>query len=65
MTKEEKINKIIEVIEKSDLDRTIKDILIRDLKSHGLTDFLKDQIIAYCDEAINVIDKSLQKDKTA
>lgn len=45
------INKIIELIQKSALDKTIKDILIRDLKTDGLTDFLKEQIKAYCLEA--------------
>ena len=38
------VNNIIYLIEQSALDQTIKDILIRDLQSEGLTDFLKEQI---------------------
>ncbi len=56
-----KIEKIIEIIQASDLDQTIKDILIRDIKSEGLTEFLKEQVIAYCDKAISLIDKRLAK----
>ncbi len=61
----EKINllQIIEVIEGSELDSTIKEILIRDLKSEGLTEFLREQIIAYCDKAINLIDERLDDKK--
>lgn len=55
------IQKVIEIIEQSDLDSTIKDILIRDLKSEGLTEFLREQIIAYCDKAISLIDDRLEK----
>ncbi len=53
---DEKIQNIIHLIEKSDLDQTIKDILIRDLQTEGLTDFLKEQIKAYCLEGIKIID---------
>ncbi len=53
------INKIIQLIQKSCLDQTVKDILIRDLEKDGLTDFLKEQINAYCDEGISKIDKEL------
>lgn len=49
---EEKIQNIITLIEGSELDQTIKDILIRDLKTEGLTDFLREQISAYCLEGI-------------
>ena len=48
---------IIKIIEESDLDRTIKDILIRDIKAGGVTDFLVDQVIAYCDNAIAHLNK--------
>lgn len=58
-----KIEKIIEIIQASDLDQTIKDILIRDIKSEGLTEFLKEQVIAYCDKTISLIDKRLAKDE--
>ena len=50
-----KIEDIVKIIEESDLDQTIKDILIRDLKSEGLTEFLREQIIAYCDKAIEIL----------
>ncbi len=46
------IDRIIKLIKLSDLDQTIKDILIRDLQSEGLTDFLREQIIAYCIEGL-------------
>ncbi|MEZ4180148.1 MAG: hypothetical protein R3B41_01340 [Candidatus Doudnabacteria bacterium] len=57
---EEKIKKIIDLIETSDLDRTIKDILIRDLQTDGLTDFLREQIKAYCLEGIKRIDERMK-----
>lgn len=53
------IQQIVDVIEQSDLDRTIKDILIRDLKSEGLNEFMREQLVAYCDKAIELIDKRL------
>lgn len=56
---EEKIQKIIHLIEKSPLDQTIKDILIRDLQTEGLTDFLKEQIKAYCLEGIKQLDEQM------
>jgi hypothetical protein len=46
----DKLKKIIDLIQKSELDDTIKTILIRDLKAEGLTEFLRQQIIAYCIE---------------
>lgn len=55
---EEKLQKIILLIEQSNLDQTIKDILIRDLQTEGLTDFLKEQIIAYCTESIEEIERT-------
>lgn len=57
---DEKIENIIHLIEKSPLDQTIKDILVRDLKAEGLTDFLREQIKAYCLEGIKVIDEKIQ-----
>jgi len=56
---EEKIEKIIHLIQHSALDQTIKDILIRDLQSEGLTDFLKEQIKAYCLEGIKQLDAQM------
>jgi hypothetical protein len=58
---EEKIEKIIGLIEQSALDRTIKDILIRDLQTEGLTDFLREQIRAYCLAGIKIIDQQMQE----
>ena len=40
---DDKIQNIIYLIEKSPLDQTIKDILIRDLKSKGFQIFLKNK----------------------
>lgn len=62
---EEKIEKIIHLIQQSDLDQTIKDILIRDLQSEGLTDFLREQIKAYCLEGIKQLDAQLEEAKKA
>lgn len=46
---------LVGIIEKSGLDNTIKTILIRDIKSEGVTEFLLDQVLAYCDNAIDVL----------
>ncbi|HMR55446.1 MAG TPA: hypothetical protein PKD34_02530 [Candidatus Doudnabacteria bacterium] len=62
---EEKLEKIIHLIEQSALDRTIKDILIRDLQSEGLTDFLREQIRVYCLEGIKQLDAKMEEAKTA
>ena len=62
---EEKLEKIIHLIEQSALDRTIKDILIRDLQSEGLTDFLREQIRVYCLEGIKQLDAQMTEAKTA
>jgi hypothetical protein len=56
------IQQVIDVIDKSDLDSTIKEILIRDLKNEGLTEFLREQIIAYCDKAISLLDKRIEEE---
>lgn len=53
---DKEIEDLIGLIETSKLDQTIKDILIRDLKAEGLTDFLKEQIKAYCLDGIKKID---------
>ena len=60
---EEKIQKIVNLIQTSDLDQTIKDILIRDLQSEGLTDFLREQIKAYCLEGIKRLDSQIEEAK--
>ena len=61
----DKIDKIVKVIEMSDLDQTIKDILIRDLQNDGLTDFLREQIKAYCLEGIKVMTEQMEAAKKA
>lgn len=61
---EEKLEKVIHLIEQSALDRTIKDILIRDLQSEGLTDFLREQIRVYCLEGIKQLDAQMEEAKT-
>ncbi len=53
---DQKIEKIITLIQSSPLDQTIKNILIRDLQSEGLTDFLREQIKAYCFEGLKNLD---------
>lgn len=60
---DEKLQKIINLIRVSDLDQTIKDILIRDLETEGLTDFLKEQIKAYCLEGIKRLDAEMEEAK--
>ncbi len=62
---EEKIQKIVHLIQQSELDQTIKDILIRDLQSEGLTDFLREQIKAYCLEGIKRLDAQIEEAKKA
>jgi hypothetical protein len=54
-----KIEKIVDLIQRSELDQTIKDILVRDLKADGLNDFLKEQIKAYCSDAIKKVDSQI------
>lgn len=58
---DDKIQKIVNLIQQSDLDQTIKDILIRDLQSEGLTDFLREQIKAYCLEGIKRLDVQIEE----
>jgi hypothetical protein len=60
---DENLQKIINLIRVSDLDQTIKDILIRDLETEGLTDFLREQIKAYCLEGIKRIDAEMEEAK--
>lgn len=61
---DEKLQKIIEFVKNSDLDETIKGILIRDLESEGITEFLKEQVLAYCartKEEIQRVREELEK----
>ncbi len=62
---DDKIQKIVYLIQKSALDQTIKDILIRDLQSEGLTDFLREQIKAYCLEGIKQLDVTMEEARQA
>ncbi len=62
---DEKIQKIVGLIQQSDLDQTIKDILIRDLQTEGLTDFLREQIKAYCLENIKLYDEKIAEARKA
>ncbi|HEX3095656.1 MAG TPA: hypothetical protein VHQ20_00870 [Patescibacteria group bacterium] len=57
---DEQIQKVVDLVQQSDLDQTIKDILIRDLQTEGLTDFLKEQIKAYCLEGIKRLDGPIE-----
>ena len=52
---------LISLIEQSELDQTIKDILIRDIKNEGVNQFLIEQVLAYCDNAISVLEDKLSK----
>ncbi len=56
---DQKIQNIIHLIEQSELDQTVKDILIRDLQKDGLTEFLREQIKAYCMEGLKKIDAQI------
>ncbi len=60
---DEKIQKIINLIQISELDQTIKDILIRDLQTDGLNDFMREQIKAYCLEGLKKIDAEIEAAK--
>ncbi len=62
---DEKIQKIVNLIQSSDLDQTIKDILIRDLQADGLNDFLREQIKAYCLEGIKKLDVQIEEARKA
>lgn len=62
---DDKIQNIIYLIQQSPLDETIKQILIRDLQTEGLTDFLREQIHAYCLEGLKIIDEKIEEAKKA
>jgi len=57
------IQQVVNLIQKSPLDQTIKDILIRDLQSEGLTDFLREQILAYCVDTKTQLTEEYEKAK--
>ena len=52
---------LIDLVNKSDLDPTIKGILVRDIQNEGVNEFLIEQVSAYCDNAIKVINKKLNQ----
>lgn len=54
---------VVELIKASELDQTIKDILIRDLQVEGLTDFLREQIKAYCLEGMKRANDQINRAK--
>ena len=56
---DEQLQRLIDLIQKSELDQTIKDILVRDLEADGLNDFMKEQIRAYCLDEIKKIDTQI------
>lgn len=62
---DQSIQDIIALIKGSELDQTIKNILIRDLEAEGLTDFLREQIKAYCLEGLKRADEQINKAKAA
>ena len=57
------VEEVIAIIEESELDPTIKEILIRDVRNEGVTEFLLDQVIAYCDNAIAYLNKNMESQK--
>jgi hypothetical protein len=57
---DDKLENIIYLIQQSLLDETIKNILIRDLKAEGLTDFMKEQIKAYCLEGMKQVNERIK-----
>ena len=46
------VEELVAIVEKSTLDQTLKDILIRDIKAEGVSEFYIDQVLAYCENAI-------------
>jgi hypothetical protein len=60
---DEKIKKIIYLIQISELDDTIKEILIRDLQTEGLTEFMREQIKAYCLQGLRNMDVQTEEAK--
>ncbi len=60
---DEKVQKIVYLVQMSELDQTIKDILIRDLLADGLTEFLREQIKVYCLEGLRKMDVETEEAK--
>jgi hypothetical protein len=60
---DQQVEKIVALVQTSDLDQTIKEILVRDLQVDGLTDFMKEQIKAYCLEGIQKNNQIIEEAK--
>lgn len=60
---DDQINIIVDLIKQTPLDQTIKEILIRDLLKEGLTEFMKEQINAYCVEGIKQVNAKVEEAK--
>ena len=56
-------DELIKIVQKSELDPTIKNILIRDIRNEGVNEFLLEQVIAYCDNAIESLKGKLNQDQ--
>lgn len=48
---------LVKIVQGSDLDKTIKEILIRDIQNEGVNEFLLEQVIAYCENAAEFLKK--------
>ena len=46
---------LISIVQKSTLDQTLKDILIRDIEKEGVNEFYIEQVLAYCENAISIL----------
>ena len=59
---EEKISveELVSLVNKSDLDPVIKDILVRDIQKEGVSDFLFVQVLAYCDKTIETLKQKMK-----
>jgi hypothetical protein len=57
---DERTQRVVHLIQSSDLDQTIKDILIRDLQAEGFSEFLVEQIKAYCLSNIEILDEQIE-----
>ncbi len=65
MDKKISAEELIEIVQNSELDPTIKDILVRDIKAEGVNEFLLEQVIAYCDNAIAYLEKHQKQQNPA
>ena len=54
---DDKLANIVKLVQDSELDATVKEIIVRDLQQYGLTDYLKEQIAVYCARTREEIEK--------